>query len=49
MSFDSPQLLWLLLAVPALVAAYLWALNRKKRVALRYASVGAIKEAIGPG
>lgn len=49
MSFESPLLLWLLLAVPALVAAYLWALNRRKLSALRYASLGAIKEAIGPG
>jgi Ca-activated chloride channel family protein len=49
MSFDSPQLLWLLLAVPALVAAYFWALSRKKRIALRYANLGAIKEALGPG
>jgi Ca-activated chloride channel family protein len=49
MSFESPQLLWLLLAVPALVAAYLWALNRRKHIALRYANLSAIKEAIGPG
>jgi Ca-activated chloride channel homolog len=49
MTFESPLLLWLLLAVPVLVAGYLWALNRRKRSALRYANLGAIKEAIGPG
>lgn len=47
MTFLWPQMLWLLLLAPALVAAYVWILRRKRRHALRYASVGLIKEAIG--
>ena len=34
-----PELLWLLLAVPLLLGAYVWALRRKKKTALRYASL----------
>ncbi|MEN3355126.1 MAG: Ca-activated chloride channel [Betaproteobacteria bacterium] len=48
MSFLAPQLLWLLLAVPALVATYVLLLRRKKRAAVRYASLGLVKEALGP-
>jgi len=47
MSFIWPELLWLLLAVPALVAAYLLVLRRKKKFALRYASLDLVKEAMG--
>jgi Ca-activated chloride channel family protein len=47
MSFIWPELLWLLLAVPALVAAYLLVLRRKKKYALRYASLDLVKEAMG--
>lgn len=49
MNFLWPQFLWLLLAVPLLVAAYLWLLRRKKKLALRYASLSIIKEAMGTG
>ncbi|MEO8755651.1 MAG: BatA domain-containing protein, partial [Casimicrobiaceae bacterium] len=44
-----PQLLWLLLLVPALAGGYLWLLRRKKKAALRYASLTLIREAMGPG
>ena len=47
MSFVWPQYLWLLLIVPALVAAYV-AVLRKKKQAVRYANVGLVKAAIGP-
>jgi Ca-activated chloride channel family protein len=47
MSFIWPEALWLLLAVPALVAAYLLVLRRKKKFALRYASLDLVKEAMG--
>jgi Ca-activated chloride channel family protein len=47
MSFLWPELLWLLLAVPLLVAAYLLVLRRKKKFALRYASLDLVKEAMG--
>jgi len=49
MSFIWPNALWLLLAVPALVALYVWLLRRKKKAALKYASLGIIREAMGPG
>ena len=49
MKFLSPIMLWLLLAVPALVALYFYVLRRKKKMALRYASLGMVKEAIGAG
>ena len=48
MKFLHPQLLWLLLSVPVLVAAYVMMLRRQKKHALRYASISLIKEAIGP-
>jgi Ca-activated chloride channel family protein len=49
MKFLSPIMLWLLLAIPALVALYFYVLRRKKKLALRYANLGMVKEAIGAG
>ena len=49
MKFLSPLLLLLLLAAPALVALYFYVLSRKKKMALRYADIGMVKEALGPG
>jgi Ca-activated chloride channel family protein len=49
MSFLWPDLLWLLTAVPALIAAYLFLLRRKKKTALRYASLRLMKEVLGVG
>jgi Ca-activated chloride channel family protein len=49
MKFLWPEALWLLLAVPALIGAYLFLLQRKKKAAIRYASLGLIKAALGPG
>ena len=48
MHFLSPQYLWLLLIVPALAAAYVAVLRRRKKVAIRYADLGLVKQAIGP-
>ena len=48
MNFLSPEVLWLLLAVPALVGAYVLLL-RRSRHALRYASLSVIKAAMSPG
>ncbi|QDL36791.1 VWA domain-containing protein [Rhodoferax sediminis] len=48
-TFLWPQLLWLLLALPLLAALYIWLLRRKKKLALRYASLSIVKEAMGPG
>jgi hypothetical protein len=49
MKFAWPEMLWLLLAVPAIIAWYLVLLRRKKKAALRYASLSIVKEAIGSG
>jgi Ca-activated chloride channel family protein len=49
MKFLWPQALWLLLAVPALVGGYVYLLRRRKKYAVRYASLGLIKAAVGPG
>ncbi len=48
-TFMWPQFLWLLLAVPVLVLVYVWLLRRKKKLALRYASLSIVKEAMGAG
>lgn len=49
MTFVWPQFLWLLLAIPLLVLVYVWLLRRKKKLALRYASVALVKQAMGAG
>jgi Ca-activated chloride channel family protein len=49
MKFLWPEFLWLLLALPAAVAGYLFLLSLKKKAALRYASLAIFKEAIGEG
>ncbi len=49
MTFLWPQFLWLLLSLPLLVLLYLWLLRRKKRIALRYASLSIVREAMGKG
>jgi Ca-activated chloride channel family protein len=49
MRFLWPQMLWLLLAVPALVGVYVWALRRKAKAALRYASLTLVRAALDRG
>jgi len=49
MRFLWSDLLWLLLIVPVLVAAYVVALRRRKKMALRYSSLMLVRDAIGPG
>jgi len=49
MNFLWPEFLWLELALPLLVVLYIWLMRRKKKVALRYASLSIFKEAMGPG
>jgi Ca-activated chloride channel family protein len=49
LTFLWPEMLWLLSAVPLLVAAYVVVLRRKKKLALRYASLSMVKEAQGKG
>jgi Ca-activated chloride channel family protein len=48
MRFLWPELLWLLLTIPLLAGAYVYALLRKKKAAVRYASLRLVREAIGP-
>jgi Ca-activated chloride channel family protein len=49
MTFLWPQFLWLLAALPLLVAAYLLILKRKRKAALRYANLAMVKDAMGAG
>lgn len=49
MQFLWPQMLWLLLALPMLAVAYLYAIARRKKVAVRYASLALPRAALGPG
>jgi Ca-activated chloride channel family protein len=49
MHFLWPQFLWLLLALPVLVGLYVLLLRRKKKLAVRYASLSIVKEAMGTG
>ena len=49
MSFMWPTLLWLLLALPLLVLLYVWLMRRKKKLALRFASLSIVREAMGSG
>lgn len=49
MHFLWAQNLWLLLALPLLVLLYVWLLQRKKKMAVRYASLSIVKEAMGGG
>jgi Ca-activated chloride channel family protein len=47
MTFLWPQFLWLLAAVPASIALYLFLLHRQKRSAVRYASLAIFKQSVG--
>ncbi|KQP43255.1 VWA domain-containing protein [Pseudorhodoferax sp. Leaf274] len=47
MNFLWPQFLWLLLLAPLLVLLYIWLLRRRKKTALRYASLSIVREAMG--
>jgi Ca-activated chloride channel family protein len=46
MNFLWPQFLWFLAAMPLLVLLYLWLMRRRKKVALRYASLSIVKDAM---
>jgi len=49
MRFLWSDLLWLLLIAPVLVGAYIHALRRRKKMALRYASLVLVRDAVGTG
>jgi Ca-activated chloride channel homolog len=46
-TFAWPEMLWGLIAVPLLVLLYVWLLRRRKKSALRFASLALVKEAMG--
>lgn len=48
-NFLWPQFLWLLLVLPLLILLYVWLMRRKKKMAVRYASLSIVKEAMGKG
>jgi Ca-activated chloride channel family protein len=49
MTFVWPEMLWLMALLPLLLAAYVWVLRRKKKLAVRYASLSMVREAMGAG
>ncbi|MFN3987001.1 MAG: VWA domain-containing protein [Rhodocyclaceae bacterium] len=49
MTFLWPSLLWLLALLPLLVVGYLLILRRNRKAALRYAHLGMVRDAFGPG
>ena len=49
MTFIWTEMLWFLAAVPVLLAGYILLLRYRNKVALRYASLDLVKQAIGPG
>jgi Ca-activated chloride channel family protein len=49
MTFLWPEMLWLLALVPAVVGVYVLLLRRKHRLAVRYASLAMVRDAIGAG
>jgi len=49
MTFLWPEMLWLLIVLPLLLAAYFLVLRRKKKLALRYASLALVRDAMGAG
>ena len=44
-----PQFLWLLLLLPVLVLVYVWMLGRRRKLAVQYASLSLVREAMGKG
>jgi Ca-activated chloride channel homolog len=49
MSFEWTGFLWLLALVPILVAAYIVAIRKRQKYAVRYASLSLVKDAAGRG
>jgi Ca-activated chloride channel family protein len=49
MSFLWPTSLLFLIAVPVLLGLYIWSQRRRRKYALRYASLSLVKEALGRG
>lgn len=48
-SFQWPLMFWSLLTLPLLIGFYLLILRRKKQMAVRYANIGLVRDALGTG
>ncbi|WOP16821.1 VWA domain-containing protein [Ottowia sp. SB7-C50] len=48
-AFLWPQFLWLLLLLPLLVLLYVWLQRRRRKLAVRYASLSVVRQALGKG
>ncbi len=48
-NFLWPDMLWLLLLLPLLVALYVWLLKRRKKSAVAWSNLDIVREAQGPG
>ncbi len=49
MTFLWPEAFWFMLVLPLLLVLYVWILRRKKKQAVRYASLAMVREAMGAG
>src|SRR3974390_1330463 len=49
MEFTWPQMLWGLLLIPVLIAAYILIQRRRQRYVVRYASLSLVRDALGRG
>src|SRR6266508_4330087 len=49
MSFLWPQALLALALIPLLVGVYIWTQRRRRRYAVRYASLSLVRDAVGKG
>jgi Ca-activated chloride channel family protein len=47
MTFLSPEYLWLLALLPAIIGLYVFVLRRRKQAALRFANLAVVKDAMG--
>jgi Ca-activated chloride channel homolog len=48
-TFIWPDMLWLMLLLPVLVALYVWLLKRRKKSAVAWSNLDIVREAQGPG
>lgn len=49
MTFLWPSLLWSLALIPVLVVLYVWAQRRRQKYALKFATLGVLRQAVGRG
>lgn len=49
MTFLWPVFLWFFFLIPVLVALYFWAQSRRKKYALRFPTLGVVRQAVGKG